>query len=239
MGLFNKKEQKIESYCEYEEININRFALSRNNEQRKVQLGALFTLFKNKYKDAEYSIETTIKEFEIPEEFESPEILAISKYFEVKEWHIFIDEEHYIDIDFDFIKVNGELDMIDFCKDAILKIEKYKSTIDVCEFSFHRYSDWLWDKYIESQYDICVKMGNRYFKYGDFYVYDEDLDEFKITCKEDFNKMKRIKYILLKSKLNTYKVIFIDEHLRQVIATEFDDLEKEYLKDLLHPEIEE
>lgn len=239
MGLFNKKQEVITSNCEYDEININRYALSRNNQQKKVQLGALFVLFKNKYKNAEYSIETTLKEFFIPEEFELPEILAISKFFEVKEWHIFIDEEHYIDIDFDFIKVNGELAMIDFCKDAILKIEKYKSTIDVYSFSFHKYSDWLWDKYIESQYDTCIKMGNRYFKYGDFFVYDEDLDEFKITSKEEFEKIKRTKYILLKSKLNTYRIIFIDMDLRQVLATELDDLEKEYLKDLLHPEIEE
>jgi hypothetical protein len=169
---------------------------------------------------------------------EAPEIMAIAKYFEVKEWHIFIDEEHYVDVDFDFIKVNGEVEMIDYCKDVLKKVEKYKSDVDVTDFNFNKYSGWLWDKYIEEQYQKCIDLGNRYLKYGDFYVYDEDLDEYKINSKEDFDKVKNKLYILLKSKINTYRIVLMDLNLRQVLATELDSLEKEYLSDILHPELE-
>lgn len=233
-----KRTQQPTSMCEYDEININRYAISKDHVMKKIQLGALFILFKNKYPSAEYTIETTQKTFNIPEEFYNPEILAISKFFEVKEWHIFIDEEHYIDIDFDFLKVNGELSMIEDCKETITKIEKYKSDIDIHSFNFNKYSGWLWDKYLENQYDTCIKLGNKYLKFGDFYVYDDEGDEYKISTKEDFEKISRKTYILLKSKLNNFKLVLIDMELRQVIATELDSLEKEYLSDLLHPELE-
>lgn len=233
-----KKEEHI-SNCEYDEININRYAIARNNSMRKIQLSALFVYLKNLFPDAEYTIDTTLKTFFIPEEFESPEIMAISKCFEVKEWHIFIDEEHYVDIDFDFVKVNGELNMIDEVKEAIRKVEKYKTDIDITTFNFNKYSQWLWDKYIEEQYQKCIDMGNKYLKYGDFYIYDDELDEFKITKKEEFDEVRNKSYILLKSKLNAYRLVLIDMEIRQVIATELDDLEKEYLGDLLHPQINE
>lgn len=232
-----KRNQVQTSSCEYDEININRYAISKDNKMRKIQLGALFILFKNKYQGAEYTIETTLKTFNIPEEFYNTEILAISKFFEVKEWHIFIDEEHYIDIDFDFIKVNGELSMIEDSKEALSKIEKYKSDIDIHSFNFNKYSGWLWDKYLEDQFNTCIKLGNRYLKFGDFYVYDDEGDEYKIVTKEDFEKVLNKTYILLKSKINNFKIVLIDMELRQVIATELDSLEKEYLSDLLHPEI--
>ena len=240
MGFFGKrKTEETLSYCEYDEININRYAISRSNSMRKIQLSALFVMLKNEYKDAEYTIKTSIKEFYIPEEFEQTEIMAISKYFEVKEWNIFIDEEHYVDIDFDFVKVNGEIEMIDKCKELLKKAESYKSDIEIATFNFNKYSGWLWDKYIESQYITCINMGNRYLKYGDFFIYDSELDEYKICSKEDFDKCRDKNIILLKSKLDKYKVVIIDMQLRQVIATELDDLEKEYLSNILKPEIDE
>lgn len=241
MGLFSNKniQNNNESNCDYQEINIGHYAIARDTNKKKIQLGALFVLLKNKNPNAEYSIETTLKEFNIPEEFETPEILAISKFYEVKAWHIFMDEEHYIDITMEEVCVNGELSMIDEVKNDIKQIESFKSGIDVHTFSFNKFAGWLWDKYLEQQYEICIKLGNKYLTYGDFYVYDEELDEYKITTKEDFEKIRYKEYILLKSKLNTYRIVLINTELKQVIATELDDLEKEYMNDLLHPETEQ
>jgi len=239
MSLFEKNTKAYESICEYDEINLNHYALARNTVPKRNQLSALFVMVKNKYHDAEYSIDTPLKRFEIPEEFEATEIMAIAKYFEATAWHIFIDEERYVDIDFDRMEVNGEDEMLSFCKESVRSIEKFNSDISVSDFSFNKYPGWLWDKYLEEQYDKMVTMGNRYLTYGDFYVYDDELDERKITNRLEFDAARNRKYILLKSKINNYRIIFVDLGLKQVLATELDDLESEYLRDILHPEIEE
>lgn len=238
MGLFGKKKEEHLSICEYDEININHYALARNPIPKRNQLSALFVILKNKYPDSEYSITTPLKEFKIPEEFEAPEIMAIAKYFEATEWHIFIDEERYVDIDFDALKVNGEVDMIQFCKDSVKNVEKYKSDISISEFSFNKYSQYLWQKFLDEQYEKMINLGNRYLKYGDFYIYDDELDEHKITSKEDFEANRNREYILMKSKLNNYRIVMIDLGLKLVIATELDDLEREYMSNLLKPEID-
>ena len=240
MGLFKKKDKTTPtSSCEYDEISLKTYTLSSFTSTRKMQLAALFVLLKKKFPGAEYSINTNLKEFRIPEEFESAEIMTISKQYEVKEWNIFIDNEHYVDIDLTTVKVNGELSMIDSVRDTIKLVEKIGSDISVTSFVFNQYAEWLWDKYLESQYDICVKLGNKYLKFGDFYVYDNEFDEFKIENKRDFELIKdRIQYIVLKSKLNSYKIVFIDQSKRQVLVTELDELEKQYLSELLHPNIE-
>lgn len=239
MGLFgkNNNEPMRESVCEYDLVNLNHYALSRGTVMKRNQLSALFVILKNKYPDGEYSIDTPLKTFNIPEEFEAQEIMTIAKYFEATGWHIFIDEERYVDIDFEQMAVNGEPEMLEACKEAVRSVEKFKSDVNITEFSFNKYPGWLWDKFLEEQYEKIVALGNRYLTYGDFYIYNDELDESKITCKEDFEKARNREYILLKSKLNSYRIILIDLAIKQVLATELDDLEKEYLSDILRPEI--
>lgn len=240
MGIFKKNNaQEKESKCEYDVINLNHYALSKDTITRRNQLSALFVLLKNKYPDAEYSITTPLKEFNIPEEFEGTEIIAIAKYFEATEWHLFIDEERYADISFEKMEINGEPEMLEFYKKSVMDVEKFGTDLDVYDFSFNKYPGWLWEKYLEEQYMKMTALGNRYLKYGDFYVYDEELDEHKITCVQEFEKARNREYILLKSKLTPYKVIFVDLGLKQVLATELDDLEKEYFADILHPTLNE
>lgn len=237
MSLFKKKEEHL-SICEYDVININHYALSRGTVLKRNQLSALFVLIKNKYQGGEYSIDTPLKTFNIPEEFEAPEIMTIAKFYEATAWHIFIDEERYVDINFDQMEVNGEPDMLEFCKEAVRTVEKFKSDIRVTEFSFNKYPGWLWDKFLEEQYEKIVALGNRYLKYGDFYIYNDELDESKIANKEEFEKARNREYILLKSKINSYRIILVDINIKQVLATELDDLEKEYLSDILKPQID-
>ena len=240
MGLFGKKKEPVhESTCEFDVINLNHYALSKGTIMRRNQLSALFVLLKNKYPDAEYSIDTPLKTFNIPEEFEAPEIMTIAKYFEATAWHVFIDEERYMDIDFDQMEVNGEPEILETCKEFVRAVEKFKSDINITDFSFNKYPGWLWDKFLEEQYEKIVALGNRYLKYGDFFVYNDDLEETRITCEEQFIKARNREYILLKSKLNTYRIILIDLAIKQVLATELDDLEKEYMSDILKPEINE
>jgi len=238
MGLLGNKSNKSVSLCEYEELTINRYNIAIVKNKRKVQLTALFILLKKQFPDAEYFITTTMKTFCIPEEFESAEIMAIASHFEVKEWNVFIDDEHYIDIDMNLIKINGEPKMINEIKGIIKKIERFSYDIDVHSFEFNQYSEWLWEKYLQSQYQTCIELGNKYLKFGDFLVYDDELDEFKIEKEEDFNLLQRKNYILLKSKLDSFRIILIDVEKRIVLATQLDELEKQYLAEILHPDIE-
>lgn len=233
--MFKKKEPVRLSPCEYDDININHYAFSTNTNMKRNQMSALFVMLKNRLIDGEYTIDTPLKTFDIPEEFEAPEIMAISKYFEATAWHIFIDEESYIDFDFESFKINLEPSVIDECKEILKKAESFKSDVSVADFSFNKYAGWLWDKYLEEQYDKLTAMGNRYLKFGDFFVYDDELDERKIQSREDFEAARVRNYILLKSKLNEYRIVFIDMKLKMVLATELDDLEKEYMGDILHP----
>lgn len=229
------RKKNIQNMCEYNEIRLKAYALSKNTVLRKLQLAALFILIKNKYKGADYYLDTTAGEIAIPEEFDNAEVMALSKVFETKSWHVFIDEEHYVDIDFEFVMINGEIEMFEYVKGNIMKVEKYKTDINTYVFQFNKYSDWLWGQYLENQYKICIEMGNRYLRFGSFYVYDNEYDEFAVVTQEDFDTIKQKQYILLKSKLDEYKGIFIDISKKMVIAIGLDALEREYLEDMLNP----
>lgn len=235
-----KKETNVrQSLCEYNEINVDKIAssskVSKERNKRTQQLCHLFILLKDQYPGGSYSIETTAKTFGIPEEFETTEILAIAQVFEIKAFHVFLDEEHYVDIEYETIAVNGELDLLEFVKKNLIKVAKLDKKPAPYYFSFNSYSEWLWDKYIESLYESCVNLGNKYLTFGDFLAYDQEMDEFFVRSKEDLEKIRGKEYILLKSKLDPERLFLINIPKRFIIGTGMNELEQEYIQDFLNP----
>lgn len=242
MALFSKKQKtqvKKKTNCEYNEINVDKIAsnskVSKETNRRKVQLCNLFVILKDKYPGGVYTIDTPVKTFRIPEEFEKTEILAIAQVFEMKGFHLLWDEEHYVDIEYTTIAVNGELDMLEFVKRSLIQVAKIESKPVPYYFSFNTYSEWLWDKYVEALYESCVNLGNKYLTFGDMLVYDKDLDEFFIHSKEELDAVHGKEYVLLKSKLDEERIFLIDVEKRFIIGTGLNELEKEYVQDFLSP----
>lgn len=235
MGLFgsNNKNQVVNTNLEFNTIVVSKYALSPNVIIKTLQLGAFFLLMRSKHKGAECSIDTTLKTFEIPEEFEMTEILALLKIYEFKAMHIFIDEEHYIDINLDLIEINGELELYEDCKNTLRQVEKYKSDFTAFSFNFNQYSEKLWNAFEEQLYDALISIGNKYIKFGYFLVYDSDLDETEVATKEQYDEIKNKEYILLRGKINKDKNVIMDYKSRQIIATGFDELERLNLLDTL------
>ncbi len=233
MGFIKKtsNEKQLKKF----EINLNKTALTKENF-RQIQLAAYFHYLKLELGGEVFSeIEAENNRYYIPFSFTINETVEIVMMHGMKMLYLELDENQYVEIRFDTITISGTDDLYNECKTLLKYAEQYVIPPDLFYLDLSKNADWLWNKYLTTQFESCMMIGNKLIKNGCFIIYPLEDDETEIVNAEDFNKYKnQIEYIAIRSFLDENKTIVIDNVTKEIFATNLDELEKVELSEFFH-----
>ena len=221
-------------------IEINKYSYDKTDEGRRIQLTAFFHMLKLRLGDDAYTEMTSTKKVcYIPFSFNIYETIAMAKYLRPLTWYVELDENNYAEIRSEEITVNGTKDFLKTVSDAFTDGESYTSDYDVFLHDFAKAgNNWTWNNFTKNIYERILGIGNTFLKNGNVMIYpveDVEEDEFHIYDKAGFTRLPltSIEYIALRSNIENGKMVLIDCLRNTVLATGFNELEKEELKDYL------
>lgn len=230
MAILKKEASQFKTY----EININRRAFTKE-KFRQVQLTAYFHYLKLEFNGEAFTeIESENKRYYIPYSFTMYETIAIVMKHGMKMLYLELDENRYVEINFDTITIHGKEKMYNICKDLLKFAEQYTIPPVIFQFDYTTSADWLWKKFLNNQFEICMNIGNAIFKNGYIMVHPLEEDEAEVITALDFKKYKgNIEYIVIRSNIQDDKVLFIDNTTKEILGTGFDELEQLTLNEML------
>lgn len=233
-----KKSPESKQFKTYE-INLNKTALTKE-KFRQVQLAAYFHYLKLEFEGNVFAeIEAENNRYYIPYSFTINETVGIVMVHGMKMLYLEADENHYIEIRFDTVTIRGTEKMYNKCKEMIKYAEQYLVPPVLFTFSFESNAEWLWNKYLSTQFHNCMVIGNRLFGNGCIIIHPFDEDEREVVYLQDYQKYKgKIEYVVIRSFIQDDKVLFIDNVTKEVIGTGFDELERVELAEILRGEVE-
>ena len=230
MALFKGSGKSIKKY----EIKLNKHAFTKENF-RMLQLTAYFHYLKLEFNGEAFSeIEAENKRYYIPYSFTLNETVAIVMTHGMKMLYLELSEDEYIEIHFDDVVINGTEELYNKCKDMLSFAEMYQVPPTIFVYSFTNNADWLWKKYLNNQFENCMRIGNETFGNGYILVHPLEDDEAEVITQADYNKYRgNIEYVVIRSNIQDDKVLFIDNTTKEVIGTGFDELEKITITEIL------
>lgn len=234
------KKQKNNTGVKIETININNpsHRYDKTQKGRLSQLTAFFHMLKMDVGDESFSSMTKDgDEIYIPYSFNLQETMCLCLHHIPDMMYIELDEENYIEIGFDSIKISGTPDFMSLARTSFKKAENYGTILG---FFTYNYSETVPAKYkamIINIYDKCISLGNEMLKNGSFKIYPMSSPEKYIESEDDWStvSVNDIEYILLRSNLESDKVIFLDLKRKLSFSAGMDALEESFLSDLLKP----
>ena len=230
------KKSDAKTYKTYE-INVNKRAFTKE-KFRQLQLTAYFHYLKLEFNGNAFTeIEAENKPYYIPYSFTLNETMAIVIQHGMKMLYVELDENRYIEIKFDTITVHGTEKLFNKCKEMLKYAEMYAVAPSIFHFDFTDFAEWKWQKYLNDQFDNCMKIGNKIFGNGYIMVHPFEDDEEEVITYNDFDKFKgNIEYIVIRSNIQDDKVLLIDNSAKEVLGTGFDELERIELTEILRGE---
>lgn len=233
MALISKTNKEFRKY----EINVNRKAFTKENF-RMLQLTAYFHYLKIKLNGTAFSeIESEKNRYYIPFSFTLNETLAIVKNHGMKMLYLEVDENNYIEISFDTIAITGTEDLISMCKETISLAEQFKEAPGFYYHNMAESAEWLWNKYMNSQFENCMEIGNMLFGNGYIMIYPTEYEETEVIYSDEFYAYKgQIEYVLIRSNVEENKFLLIDNITKEVFGGGFDSLEEAELSGILKGE---
>lgn len=228
-----KNTDNSKSFKTYE-INVNRRAFTKERF-REVQLTAYFHYLKLEFNGHAFAeIEAENKRYYIPYSFTLNETVAIVMQHGMKMLYLELDENRYIEINFDTIIIHGTEKLYNKCKDMLPFAEQYLIPPTIFQFDFTNNAEWLWQKYLNTQFENCMKIGNQLFGNGYIMVHPFEDDEDEVITYQDYQKYKgKIEYVVIRSNIQDDKILFIDNTTKEVLGTGFDELERLELAEIL------
>ncbi len=220
-------------------ININKFGYFKSEAERYCQLSAFFHMLKTDLGISTFSalINADGSEVYIPYTFNIYETTCYSLKYHPSVMYLEEDEENFVEIGFDEVRIQGTAEFIQKAKDVFAEAESYKTIITPFEHSYEETTKWMYNKMMQEAYDRFVKIGNAVIKNGSFMIYPKELDERFITTKQEFDRfgMDELQYVVLRSNKQMDKMILFDTQRKLILATGMDELEKTTLLDVLKP----
>lgn len=221
-------------------ININKYNYDKNNIGRYSQLAAFFHMLKSDLGQNIYT-EFSLKDgssIYIPFSFNLYETSCYATHYSPDVMYIEVDENNYVEINFDTIEANGTVDFINLVKKVFKEAEAYRTYIEYYAFDYSLYANWLWQKFSMNGYDKFMEIGNEIFKNGNFMVYPLEDYEYYVITRNDYNTVpsNKIEYVVIRSNIQMDKMLIVDFTRTIAFATGFDELEQLKLEDILKPE---
>lgn len=220
-------------------LNINKYAYSKDTFERIIQLTAFFHMIKLDLGENTYCelIIPKIGNLYIPYTFNLYETMALTKDYIPETLYVELDEENYIEINIESIVIHGTNDFYNKVKKVFIEAESYHTDISVWTFDVSTYADWLFKKYLQDQYTICIELGNHMIQNGSFCVYPLEDMEVYVVNKEDYDTipLDSMEYVCLRSNIEMDKMVLIDIVRKKVYATGFNELETLTLADAFKP----
>lgn len=234
MALLNKKET---SPTKNYQINVNKHAFTKEG-WRIFQLTAFFHYLKIALNGVAFTeIEAENARYYIPFSFGINETMAIVQQHGMKMLYIEIDENNYIEITFDTINIQGSERLYNTCKKLLLLAEEYQVVPHTFYFDLSTNAEWLWQRYLNNQFNNCMEIGEELFGNGYIMVHPLDEDEAEVVYYQEFDKYKgKIEYVVIRSNIQDDKILVIDNVTREAFGCGFDELEEIELGELLRNE---
>lgn len=240
LQITGSKKEAAQSKFPHASININKYNYDKNETGRYSQLSAFFHMLKTDLGQDAYA-EFSVKDdsIYIPYSFNLYETSCFALYYKPEIMYLELDENNYVEINFDTVEINGTQEFVNHAKDVFKEAETFKTIINYFTFDFKQFANWLWQKFQGNAYSACMQVGNNIFRNGNFMVYPIEDYEYYVITNEDFHKVPTpaIEYIVIRSNIQMDKMLIIDMTRTIAFATGFDELEQLKLADILKPEV--